>query len=381
MASGQSYRDLYVQMYRAVEQTADSIFITDDQGIIEYVNPAFEETTGYTAAEALGCSPRILKSGKQDASYYRFVWGEIKAGRPFRGTVVNRKKSGELYWAEQTISPIRDPEGHITHFVSVLKDVTAERERQKQQIYMQLAREVQQRYYDTTVSLPGLDIAAAAFPADETGGDYFDLLPQPDGSLYVVVADVAGHGFGSAFVMAETRATLRAYATIVPEIPRLLGLVNRTLVASLGGNRYVTMLLARLDPHRRVLEYAGAGHPHGYVLKRSGDVGAVLQSTAPPLGIFENQEFTSGPPVALEEGDTILMLTDGITDAMDPCGAVLGEKGVLNYVRSQPQRRASDLVRGLYETTRSFARGERQRDDVTAIVCRVEQLPGPAPAL
>jgi phosphoserine phosphatase RsbU/P len=375
MPGGQSYRDLYDQMWQAVEQTADSIFITDDAGVIEYVNPAFEETTGYGATEALGNTPRILKSGKHDGNFYRGLWTQIKAGRPVRSTVVNRKKSGELFWAEQTISPIRDEGGRITHFVSVLKDVTAERERQQQQVYMQLAREVQQRYYDTTVSLPGFDIAAAAFPADETGGDYFDLLPQPDGSLYIVVADVAGHGFGSAFVMAETRATLRAYSSVIADIPELLSRVNRTLVASLGGNRYVTMLLAHLDPARRVLQYAGAGHPPGYVLKGDGEIRAYLRSAAPPLGIFDDQEFRSGDPVPLEDGDTILMLTDGITDAMEPGGGILGEKAALNFVRSRRKCRAADIVRGLYETAREFSRGERQRDDVTAVVCRVERLP------
>ena len=70
-----------------------------------------------------------------------------------------------------------------------------------------MAREVQQRYYNATPSLPGFDIAAAAYPADETEGDYFDFIPQLDGSLYIVVADIAGHGFGSALVMAETRAS------------------------------------------------------------------------------------------------------------------------------------------------------------------------------
>ncbi len=375
MARGQSYRDLYDQMCRAVEQTADSILITDNCGIIEYVNPAFEQTTGYAAAEVLGHSPRVLKSGKHDERFYHDLWAQITAGQPFRGTIVNRKKSGELYWAEQTISPIRDDAGVITHFVSVLKDVTALREQQQQQVYMQLAREVQQRYYDTTVSLPGFDIAAAAYPADETGGDYFDLLPQPDGSLYIVVADVAGHGFGSAFVMAETRATLRAYATMIDEMPALLNHLNRTLVGSLGGNRYVTMILAHLDPGSRCLEYASAGHPPGYLLKRSGALGAVLHSTAPPLGIFENQDFPAAPAVSLDEGDTILMLTDGIMDSMDVKGAILGEKAVLDFIRAHPQGRASDLVRGLYETARAFSRGDAQRDDITAIVCRVEHLP------
>ena len=193
------FRTMYDQLAKAVDQTSDSILMTDNRGIIEYVNPAFEQITGYSAAEVLGRKPSVLKSGQHDAEFYRHLWDKLISGDPFRGTIVNRKKSGELFWSEQTISPIKDQAGATTHFVSVLKDMTALRKKQEQEFHMALARELQQRYYNTTASLPGFDIAAAAYPADETGGDYFDFIPRPDGSLYIVLADIAGHGFGSAF--------------------------------------------------------------------------------------------------------------------------------------------------------------------------------------
>lgn len=369
------FRELYGQLCKVVEQTADSILITNTRGTIQYVNPAFEATTGYSAAEVLGRTPRVLKSGKHDEPFYRDLWDHLAAGRPFRGTLVNRKKCGELYWSEQTISPIRDDRGVVTHFVSVMKDVTALREKQQQEVYMQLAREVQQRYYSASASVPGLDIAAAAHPAGITGGDYFDFIPQPDGSLYIVIADIAGHGFGAAFVMAETRATLRAYATVVPDVPSLLGCVNRSLVPSLGGNRFVTMFIARLDPRNRLMEYASAGHEPGWVLKRSGEIGAVLGSTAPPLGLFPGQEFGPSQAVALEEGDTIVLLTDGITETANEDEMPLGAEAAIDFVRRHPESGASDLVRGLYELTRSFAGQGPQCDDITSVVCRV----GPRP--
>ena len=246
-------RARYDQLAMAVEQTADSILITDSRGIIEYVNPGFEAITGYSAAEVLGQKPSLLKSGQHDDGFYRELWGKLTSGQPFRATVVNRKKSGELYWVDQTISPIRNAAGVTTHFVSVLKDMTALRKLREHEFHMQLAREIQQRYYSTTATLAGFDIAAAAYPADETGGDYFDFLPQPDGSLYIVLADGTGHGIGSAFLMAETRATLRAYASVTPDIPSLLGHLNRTLAASLPENRFVTLILGRIDPQKRTL--------------------------------------------------------------------------------------------------------------------------------
>ena len=89
------FRAVYNQMAKAVEQTADSILITDSRGIIEYVNPAFEKTTGYSAAEVLGRKPNILKSGAHDVGFYGDLWGVLNSGKTFQGTIINRKKSGD----------------------------------------------------------------------------------------------------------------------------------------------------------------------------------------------------------------------------------------------------------------------------------------------
>lgn len=112
------------QLSSAVEQSADQVVITDTQGVIEYVNPAFEQLTEYSRAEVLGQTPAILASGEQDAAFYERLWSTILSGAIFRGAIINRKKGGELYYAEKTISPIRDQAGVITHFVSTDKDVT-----------------------------------------------------------------------------------------------------------------------------------------------------------------------------------------------------------------------------------------------------------------
>jgi PAS domain S-box-containing protein len=362
----------YAQLAMAVEQTADSILITDSGGIIEYVNPGFEAITGYSAAEVLGRKPSLLKSGQHDDGFYRELWGKLTSGQPFRATVVNRKKSGELYWVDQTISPVRNAAGVTTHFVSVLKDMTALRKLREHEFHMQLAREIQQRYYSTTATLAGFDIAAAAYPADETGGDYFDFLPQPDGSLYIVLADGTGHGIAAAFLMAETRATLRAYASVTPDIPSLLGHLNRTLAASLPENLFVTLILGRIDPRKRTLEYLGAGHEPGYVLRRSGEIGALLPSSVPPLGLFAEREAYSTDVVPLEPGDTIVLLTDGITEAANAADELFGAEGALEFIRRQPRSTADELVRGLYTAVRAFAGSEPQADDITALICKVE---------
>ena len=104
----------------AVEQTADSVVITNDQGIIQYVNPAFTETTGFRADEALGRTPRILKSDKQDETFYKKLWKTILNENSYKGTIINRKKNGELYWSQQTITPMKDKAGKIPGFLNCM---------------------------------------------------------------------------------------------------------------------------------------------------------------------------------------------------------------------------------------------------------------------
>jgi PAS domain S-box-containing protein len=112
------------QLSCAVEQSADTIFVTNSEGIIEYVNPAFEGLTGYTRQEVTGKTQNILKSDLQAPILYRELWETIRSGDVSRGIVVNRKKNGDVYYVDESISPIRDAEGRITHFVSNGRDYT-----------------------------------------------------------------------------------------------------------------------------------------------------------------------------------------------------------------------------------------------------------------
>ena len=112
------------KLSRAVEQSPVTVVITDATGAIEYVNPSFTATTGYTFEEARGANPRILRSGELPAEVYREMWRTITAGREWRGEFHNRKKNGELFWEAATISPITDEAGRITHFLAVKEDIT-----------------------------------------------------------------------------------------------------------------------------------------------------------------------------------------------------------------------------------------------------------------
>ncbi len=108
----------------AVEQTGDTIIITNKEGTILYVNPAFERCTGYTREEIIGQNPRILKSGEHDEEFYRKMWATISNGETWQGRMVNRRKDGAYYKVDATISPVFDDEGNIWRYVAIQRDVT-----------------------------------------------------------------------------------------------------------------------------------------------------------------------------------------------------------------------------------------------------------------
>ncbi len=355
----------------AVEQTADGIIITDRGGIIEYINPAFEAMTGYTLKELEGLTPRILKSGVHDDAFYENLWATILSGQVFRATIANRKKNGEVFFAEQTITPMYGSTGSITQFVTVIKDVTELRKLQEQQFQLNLARAVQQQFYKVSPPrLEGFELGGAAFPADATGGDYFDFVPLPDNRIGIIIGDVSGHGIGSALLMVAVRAYIRAFAQKTSDVGEVLTMVNNALVSDLEHDRYATLIFCCLKPDTRTLVYASAGHTPGFILDSAGGTKRILDSLDIPLGILPQHKFACSDAIVLEPGDILALLTDGIIDAENPGQAYFGVDLAIDFIREHRNEKPQDIVTGLYRAVRDFSDGMPQVDDITAVICK-----------
>lgn len=137
-------------LLNAVEHAADCVIITDTSGKIQYVNNAFEYTTGYVKEEVLGKTPNILKSGKHDDAFYKELWLTILSGHVYRGEFINKKKNGELFVDDRTIAPVMDVNGIISHFVSTGRDVS-----EKKNVEEKL-KESENKYRDVTKNVPGI---------------------------------------------------------------------------------------------------------------------------------------------------------------------------------------------------------------------------------
>jgi len=123
------------KLSQAVEQSPAAVIITDLNAAIEYVNPKFTEITGYNAAELIGENPRILQSGEMDQSIFRHLWNHLLAGEEWQGELLNRHKDGHLFWERAQISPLRDAQGKITHYIAVKEDITIQKRYERELEY------------------------------------------------------------------------------------------------------------------------------------------------------------------------------------------------------------------------------------------------------
>jgi diguanylate cyclase (GGDEF)-like protein/PAS domain S-box-containing protein len=207
----------------ALESAANAVAITDRQGVIEWVNGAFTRLTGYSFEEAVGQTPRLLKSGSQSQAFYREMWGTIKGGEAWRGEMLNRRKDGSLYAEEQTITPVTDGQGRITHFVAIKLDISDRRQQEERVLHLAM--------HDALTDLPNrralqktLDHARAAARRGKPGACLFLDL-----DYFKRVNDTAGHDAGDEF--------LRGVARV------LRGTVRPTdFLARLGGDEFAVVL-------------------------------------------------------------------------------------------------------------------------------------------
>ncbi|MCH7538019.1 MAG: PAS domain S-box protein [Proteobacteria bacterium] len=167
----------------ATYAAANATIITDGDGLMVWVNPAFTALTGYTAEEALGRSTSLLKSGEQDESFYKDLWSTILAGKTWRGTLINRRKNGSVYSEQQAITPVRDPYGEIRHFVAIKEDITEAV--QTQELLRKSGERYRRLFENSPLALWEEDYSAVKIYLDELKAsgvtdfqDYFEEHPE-----------------------------------------------------------------------------------------------------------------------------------------------------------------------------------------------------------
>jgi serine phosphatase RsbU (regulator of sigma subunit) len=232
------------------------------------------------------------------------------------------------------------------------------------------AREIQDRLSPSSPpSVAGFDIAGICHPASVAGGDYFDYVRLSDGTWGILVADVSGSGLAAATLMGETRASIRALASTNMNATSILNAVHKILYEESPSDKFITLFFLHLDPQRGTISHIGAGH-EAYFLRGGTDT-EVLRCTTLPLAVDEEINCQLTEPIALSDGDIVVLLTDGITEAHSAKDELFGIERSLDVVRANSSRPASEIVEALYNSTFEFVGNDNHDDDATVVIVKV----------
>jgi sigma-B regulation protein RsbU (phosphoserine phosphatase) len=213
---------------------------------------------------------------------------------------------------------------------------------------------------------PEFLIAARMQPARQVGGDLYDYFFRGDGRLYFCVGDVSGKGVPAALFMAITKALIRSQTTDQASCAAILAHVNDQVESSQDGGIFVTVFLGVLDLATGLMRYANAGHNAPYVLRRGGVIESLDGPIGPALGILAGASLTDGE-THLAAGDSLLVYTDGVTEARAPNRDMYGEHRLLACLAARASAAPEDILDALSDDLDRFVRGAEQSDDITVL--------------
>lgn len=212
-----------------------------------------------------------------------------------------------------------------------------------------------------------VEVAALMVPAKEVGGDFYDYFMLDAHHLAMVVADVSGKGIPAAFFMAISRTLFKSNALILREPAQVVNRLNDQLCAENDQMMFVTAFFAVLDLRSGELEFVNAGHNPPVIRGRRAEVSLLPRNQNTALAVLHDQRYLQGR-IQMQAGDTLLLYTDGVTEANDPSGRMFGEQRLLNTVMAHGG--VGDLPQALLQQVRAFEDGTAQADDITCVAVR-----------
>jgi phosphoserine phosphatase RsbU/P len=245
--------------------------------------------------------------------------------------------------------------------------VERERERQRLEQEIGIARDIQQALLPKNFrDYPHLSVSGINFPCLAVGGDYFDVFPLGDSRTAFLLADVSGKGLGAALCTNLLQGALSGM-TLGTDPARVFNHVNRFLCDHSEIGRYATMFFGILDDQGH-LEYINAGHPSPFLIRR-GVAEDVFTEGSYPVGLVPEAEYTA-VCLKLEPGDTLVLFSDGVTEAMDPAEQLFGVPRLRDVLTGHMQTPLDELQRIVLESVENFSRGASQADDLTLLLVR-----------
>lgn len=289
-------------------------------------------------------------------------------------TSVLRKVKNGLFEAKVRVTS-NDEIGYAGDVINEMTEGLMERDRIKQSLA--LAKEIQQSLFPKqALKIEGYEVAGKSIYCDETGGDYFDFIPMAgrDGrKLGVTVGDVSGHGISAALLMATVRASLRQRASHPGGADQIISDVNRQISIDIGqSGEFITLFFLVIDPGRMELEWVRAGHDPALLYDPATDSFEELGGTGMALGVDEECPCSNNRKTGASDGQVILLGTDGLWEAANPKGEMLGKQPIYDAIRENCSLSATEIIEAILATLEKFQAGAERKDDVTLVIIKVD---------
>ena len=391
----------------AIDQSA-IVTVTDPQGNIVYCNEKLTEISGYNHEELIGKKTNTLKSGCHSEYFYVQMWRQISEKKVWRGEIKNKTKDGNYYWVDTTIVPLIDEDGKIVQYLSIQSEITERKQLEKnleeivhirtkelaqanreitllnkrlcsENIQMsgklKILHEMQQLILPTTKELKQikcLDIAGYMEPADELGGDYYDVLTG-DNTITVGIGDVTGHGLESGILMVMTQAaicTLKQRGETDPL--KFLDTLNRAIYYNVKRmNSEKNLSLAIINYFKGNVCISGQ-HEEVIVVRREGKIELIdTIDLGLPIGIDEDiRSFIDHTIITLNSGDGIVLYTDGITEARDVQKNQYGIERLCQIISDNWHLDSEQIKDTVIDDVKKFIGLQKIEDDLTLLLLK-----------
>ena len=301
---------------------------------------------------------------KQDSPARALLAVPLKVEGRITGMLATSNREPGRTWSRNEIQLLSIIASHSAGVIEKMRMRLEEDERKKD---LQLAHELQMRIVPRSpLKAGGWQLEGRLSPAREVGGDFYDHFELDSERAAFAIADVSGKGYPAALLVSAVQAALRAFAEAAPDPRRVMDQLNRTVLRLSAGGKFVTMFYGELDHVRGRLRYVNAGHVYPRLRHTDGSI-AYLTTGGMPLGLFETTKYEVGE-VTLAPGEALLLVSDGIGDAMDELNQDFGEDRMDAIWREHAVLGSARLLERLMGAVRQFRGSTPQTDDETALV-------------
>ena len=361
-----------------------TIGIVSDTSPLIYANKGFERLTGYAVKDVIGKNCRFLQGEKTDEAAVDEIRQAIKKGEECTVELLNYKKDGTPFWNRLSISPLKNEEGVVTHYIGVQSDITElietkerleiankELEIFRDKINAELDQASKAQKFILPLKLPDnnlIKFSAIYKPMDQIGGDFYDVLELGEGIYGVLVADVTGHGIPASLLTFMTSLAFKNSALNVDSTELLVSLTNKNLIGKMPKNAFITMFYAIYDSNSKILKYTQAGHPPAFVIRHSTQEVIMLETAGNMVGVFSERKVAYGENIIrLHAGDKIVLYTDAIIESRSRGHQMLGIDGLSKYLRDHANHPIDELLQKTYQYGLDFSGGKSFDDDFTMV--------------